>query len=292
MDNDDHVTKFETIQSLNAYLGIESSNEFVSVIDLSEIDNVTHVVKYFGLYCVTCVFDDESEEHASRLYFIRPGQYGRYSSGVMPKCRGWILSFHPSLLQGTLLANRMSEYTFFSESLPMPLYLDEEQTRLVDNCMRSLRAEQYHEIDHYSKRILASGIAVLLSQCMRFSYKQIGNASIRNSDIVRRVDILLNDHFSSPTHDKVLPTVAWCADKLQLSPNYFGDLMRKHGGIAAQEHIHRRIVEEIKTYLERDKCSIGHIADKLGFKHPHHLSRLFRKAEGCTPMEYRHRLLK
>lgn len=293
MDIGDHVTKFETIQSLNDYLQVESSNNLVSVIDLSQINNVTHVVKYFGLYCVTCALsEDENSDYASRLYFIRPGQYGRYSSGDIQPSRGWLLCFDPALLQGTLLANRMSEYSFFAEPLSMPLYLDEEQTKLVDSCMRSIRNEQYRELDRYSKRIFASGIAVLLTQCLRFNDKQSSVHTNRNSDIVRRVDILLNEHFSSQATNKVLPTVAWCAEKLQLSSNYFGDLMRKHGGVSAQEHIHCRIVEEIKTYLERDTCSIGHIADRLGFKHPHHLSRLFRKSVGCTPMEYRQRMSK
>ncbi len=290
MDINDQVVKFETIESINTYLGLESPSEFVSVINLEDIKDVTYVVKYFGLYCVMCIFDNiERVGHAARIYFVKPGQYGHYSAGAWSQHKGWLLCFHPDLLQGTLLANRMSEYSFFSEPLSTTLYLDEDGASLVDNCMRSLRGEQYRPCDRYTKRIFASGIAVLLTQCLRFYDRQADDGSLRNNDIVRRVDILLNEHFSTPAANKILPNVAWCADKLHLSPNYFGDLMRKHGGVSAQEHIHRRIVDEIKTYLERDNCSIGHIADKLGFKHPHHLSRLFRKAEGCTPLDYRRR---
>ena len=291
MDIERHVVTLDTVKSFSDYLCVESTNDMVGVIDLWEVGNITHVAKYFGLYCVVCVFsDDASADYAARLYFIRPGQYGRYSSGVSPRVRGWILCFHPDMLHGTLLANRMSEYSFFNESSSNVMYLDAEESQLVDKCISSIRAEIYHPCDRFTRRIFAAGIAVLLTQCLRLYDHCNGENALRNRDIVRRVDILLNDHFSSPIGNRILPTVSWCAKQLRLSPNYLGDLMRKHGGVSAQEHIHRRIVEEIKTYLERNTCSIGHIAHILGFKHPHHLSRIFRKAVGCTPQEYRQRL--
>lgn len=290
MATENFVRRFETVESLNDYLGVKSVNPYVSVINLWDVGSISHMVKYFGLYCVTCVFDEvERAGYSARLYFTEPGQYGHYNSGISPRIKGWILCFHPDLLQGTLLANRMSEYTFFSDIKSMPLYLDSNSASIIDNCMRSILAEIAYPQDCYTKRIVAAGIAVLLTQCLRFYNIQNDDNSIRNSDIVRRVDMLLNTHFSTPDSNKILPNVGWCADQLGLSHNYFGDLMRKYGGCSAQEHLHYRIVEEVKLYLDRESCSIGHIADMMGFKHSHHLSRLFRKVEGCTPMEYRRR---
>ena len=292
MDKEAQILKLDTIQSLNDYLGVKSPNSLFTVIDLSEVGDIEQVAKRYNLYCVILVHDDKRiQGHDAYLYFVRPGQYGRLSSGVMPRLKGWLLCFHPDILQGTLLVNRMSEYAFFRDSMTDPLNLDKEDAALIDNYMRLLRVEQFREVDRYTKRIFASGMSVILTQCLRFYDRQLGCVEHGNNDIVRRVDILLNELFSSPVRSRELPTVAWCAEKLNLSANYLGDLMRKHGNISAQEHIHRRIVDEIKTYLERDNCSIGHIAYVLGFKHPHHLSRLFRKAEGCTPIEYRHRFL-
>ena len=290
MDNQTPILKLDTIQSLCDYLGIKSSNSLFTVIDLYEVGDIKQVAKRYNLYSVIMVRDEKRiAGHDAYLYFIRPGQYSRLSSGVLPRLKGWMLCFHPDILQGTLLVNRMSEYAFFRESSSEPLNLDNAEAALVDNYMRLLYDEQFREEDRYTRRIFASGMSVILTQCLRFYDRQLGCVEQGNNDIVRRVDILLNDHFSSPVRSRELPTVAWCAEKLNLSANYLGDLMRKHGNISAQEHIHRRIVEEIKIYLERDNCSIGHIAYVLGFKHPHHLSRLFRKVEGCTPIEYRQR---
>ena len=290
MSNHTKVLKLDTIQSLNDYLGVKSPNSLFTVVDLWQVGDIKQVAKHYNLYCVILVRDEQRVRgHDAYLYFIRPGQYSRLSSGVVPRLKGWLLCFHPDILQGTLLVHRMSEYAFFRDSSADPLNLDKEDAVLIDNYMRLLYDEQFREEDRYTKRIFASGMSVILTQCLRLYDRQLGCVEYGNNDIVRRVDILLNDHFSSPVRSRELPTVAWCAEKLNLSANYLGDLMRKHGNVSAQEHIHRRIVDEIKTYLEPDNCSIGHIAYMLGFKHPHHLSRLFRKVEGCTPIEYRHR---
>ena len=293
MSNHTKVLKLDTIQSLNDYLGVKSPNSLFTVVDLWQVGDIKQVAKHYNLYCVILVRDEQRVRgHDAYLYFIRPGQYSRLSSGVVPRLKGWLLCFHPDILQGTLLVHRMSEYAFFRDSSADPLNLDKEDAVLIDNYMRLLYDEQFREEDRYTKRIFASGMSVILTQCLRLYDRQLGCVEYGNNDIVRRVDILLNDHFSSPVRSRELPTVAWCAEKLNLSANYLGDLMRKHGNVSAQEHIHRRIVDEIKTYLEPDNCSIGHIAYMLGFKHPHHLSRLFRKVEGCTPIEYRHRCKK
>ena len=119
--NNDYVTAFDTVQTVAEYLGVPLSNDLVSVIDLEEVGTVTHVVKRFGLYCVTCVVEEDNNAgYAARLYFTKPGQYGRYSSGVSVPSKGWLLCFHPDVLQGTLLANRMSDYYFFGELHSMP----------------------------------------------------------------------------------------------------------------------------------------------------------------------------
>ena len=185
--SNDHITAFDTVKAVTEYLGVQSSNDLVSVISLEEVGPVTHVVKRFGLYCVTCVFEEDANTgYAARLYFIKPGQYGRYSSGVSAPSKGWLLCFHPDVLQGTLLANRMSDYYYFGELNLMPMYLDAEELQLVDNCMRSIRSEQHHKVDRYTNRIIVSGIAVLLTQCLRFyDRRDHDNKVVRNNDIMR-----------------------------------------------------------------------------------------------------------
>lgn len=82
-----------------------------------------------------------------------------------------------------------------------------------------------------------------------------------------------------------IPSVAWCAKELCLSPSYFGNLIKKETGITARDHIHRSIIEMAKNKLINGE-QITQIAYDLGFEYPQHLSRLFKKYTGHAPSEY------
>ena len=83
-----------------------------------------------------------------------------------------------------------------------------------------------------------------------------------------------------------LPTVKYFADKVCLSPNYFGDLVKSETGRTAREHIQLKIVEKAKNALFEPESSTKQIADMLGFQYPQHFLRFFKKEVGCTPKEY------
>ena len=84
-----------------------------------------------------------------------------------------------------------------------------------------------------------------------------------------------------------LPSVKYFADRIYLSPNYFGDMIKKETGKTPQEHIQTKIIELAKEHILGAKETISEIAYRLGFQYPQHLNRLFKKRVGCTPNEYR-----
>ena len=84
-----------------------------------------------------------------------------------------------------------------------------------------------------------------------------------------------------------LPSVQFCAEQLHLSSNYFGDLIKKETGKSAQEYIQLMTIERAKELLIGSDKSISEIAYELGFKYPHHFSRMFKKIVKITPNEYK-----
>jgi AraC family transcriptional activator of pobA len=84
-----------------------------------------------------------------------------------------------------------------------------------------------------------------------------------------------------------LPSVSYCSDQLHLSANYFGDLIKKETGKSAQEYIQNKVIEVAKERIFDTGKSISEIAYELGFKHPQHFARMFRKETGKSPTEYR-----
>ena len=111
-----------------------------------------------------------------------------------------------------------------------------------------------------------------------------------NKNLLTRFEELLRDYFTSDKPQSLgLPSVAWCADRLHLSANYFGDLIKKETGKSAQEYIQLKMIDAAKESLLDPDKTIGQVAGELGFQYPQHFVRFFRRHAGCTPNQYRTR---
>lgn len=98
----------------------------------------------------------------------------------------------------------------------------------------------------------------------------------------------MNEYFASDRPSKEgLPEVKMFASQLCLSPNYFGDLIRKECGISPQEYIQNAIIRLAKERLMDMSSTVAQVADSLGFQYSPYFSRLFKKVVGQTPSEFR-----
>ena len=70
-----------------------------------------------------------------------------------------------------------------------------------------------------------------------------------------------------------------------MSPNYFGDVIKKTTSETAGSHIRRMVIQLAKNGLAAGE-TVSQVSDRLGFEYPQHLSRMFKKQEGITPSEY------
>lgn len=74
--------------------------------------------------------------------------------------------------------------------------------------------------------------------------------------------------------------------KLNLSANYFRDLIKKETGKTAQEYIQSKVIDVAKEKIFDQTKSVSQIAYELGFKYPQHFARLFKQRVGQSPNEY------
>jgi AraC-like DNA-binding protein len=86
------------------------------------------------------------------------------------------------------------------------------------------------------------------------------------------------------------PTVSYCASKLTLSANYFGDLVRQQLGVSAQEFIQSYLISLAIEKLTNGSMSVMEIAYDLGFEYPNHFSRFFKNQTGLSPSNYKIKL--
>ena len=84
-----------------------------------------------------------------------------------------------------------------------------------------------------------------------------------------------------------IPTVAYFADKCNLTAGYFGELVKVETGRTAQDFIADHIVRRAKELLNSQILTIAQVSDRLGFGYPQHFVRFFKRKTGKTPTEYR-----
>lgn len=142
--------------------------------------------------------------------------------------------------------------------------------------------------DKHSNLIIASAIELLLNYCTRFYDRQFITRKKENKDTLGSFEALLNDYFTSDKPSKFgTPTVAYCADQLHLSANYFGDLIKKETGLSAQEYILAKTMDTAKELLADPTKSVSDVAYALGYQYPQYFSKAFKRVVGCSPNEYR-----
>ena len=143
-------------------------------------------------------------------------------------------------------------------------------------------------MDGYSQDLIVSNIELLLNYCARYYSRQFFTRKNANLDIVSKVDHILRAYFENEeTRNSGVPTVKELAGKVNLSPNYLSDLLKRETGLNAQDHIHYFIIEQAKNILMQTNQSVSEVAFSLGFEYPQYFSRLFKQKTGKTPLEYR-----
>jgi AraC-like DNA-binding protein len=202
---------------------------------------------------------------------------------------GWGLFFHSEFIRNTTLGKKIAEYTFFRYEENEALHLSFDEKNILNTLLKQMEKEYQTNIDIYSQGLLLSNLELLLNYCMRFYGRQFFTRTNQNKDIITKFEQLLIEYIHSerPNYSE-LPTVKFCAEKLNLSPNYLSDLLKSETGKNTQEHIHYHLLDKAKTLLQGSNQTISEIAYELGFEYPQNFSKLFKKKFGISPTDYRH----
>lgn len=223
------------------------------------------------------------------LVFFSPNQIiTSEPEGELHQPFGTALIFHPDFIAGTSLGKQIHEYSFFGYQSNEALHLSEKERSVVNQCFDNISSEIGQNIDRHSKKLIIANLELLLKYCTRFYDRQFITRENANQGIIERFETMLNEYiFSEKLKIEGLPSVAYFADELHLSANYFGDLIKKETGKSALDFIHLRLLETAKEKVLDTTKSISEVAFDLGFKYPQHFTRLFKQKVGISPNEYR-----
>lgn len=294
----ERILKIDTVHQYNEYIGVDTQHPLVSVINLSEVPQIINFKMQVGIYavflknikCGDMIYGCRNYDYEDgTLVFISPGQvYGIDSKGVPIVPSGYALVFHPDLIKGTSLSKSIQDYSFFSYDVNEALHLSKKEMKTIKQSLEKIAEETALNIDKHSKTLIVSNLELFLNYCMRYYDRQFITRSNENKDILVRFEQLLKDYFQSGKAEQLgLPSVTWCAAELFLSPNYFGDLVKKETGSTALDYIQGKVIEEAKRIIFDSSKSLNEVAGTLGFRYQQHFTRLFKQKTGMTPNEYR-----
>lgn len=294
--------KINTITELHEAFGYRKpSHPLISVIDLSDVVisqeilnlkigtpfyNVTLKTKTSQLFKYGREYFDFSE---GCLFGIAPNQIVEVDeTSEKGDMGGWALYFHPDLIRGYNLLNKISDYGFFTYETKEALHLSEKEKTTLNDIVLKIAEEYESNLDEFSQDVLVSNIELLFNYIKRFYSRQFITRKNQNTTIVSQFNYLLKDYFDSEkTRKNGLPKVHYFAGKLHLSDSYLSDLLKRETGENAQDIIHFYVIEKAKNNLVNTDKSISEIAFELGFEYPQYFSRLFKNKTGQTPKEYR-----
>lgn len=294
----DKIIRLDTVDDYNKLFGFETRHPLVSVVDLKDATRVPkRVTVNYGIYavflkdtrCGTLRYGRQKYDYQEgTVTSFAPGQVveTEMDENVKPAARGVL--FHPDIIKGTSLGQEIRSYSFFSYSSNEALHLSLREREIFSDCLDKISLELDHSIDRLSKRLISRNIQLLLDYCLRFYERQFITRAEANGTVLSRFENLLDEYFeNSSAQTEGLPTVRYFADKVCLSPNYFGDLVKKETGKTPQEYIQNKIIDLAKEIIIGTDKTVSEIAYELGFQYSQHFSRIFKKNVGCTPLEYR-----
>ena len=294
----DKIVKLKDVTQFNTERGQVTLHPLVTVLDQSKSKPIL-ATRYFSELYVIFLKDVKCEEfqygrnqydyQEETLIFVAPGQvFGFAEKEKMLQPRGWVLSFHPDLIHGTSLGRQIKNYGFFSYDVNEALHVSNQERQLVLECFKKIRYELKRAIDKHSKTLIVSNIELVLNYCERFYDRQFITRDNLHKDVFTKLEGLIDEYFQSAKPQTLgLPSVSYCAEQLNLSAKYFGDLVKKETGKTAQEYIQGKLIDVAKERICDDSKSISEVAYEMGFKYPSHFTRLFKQRVGQSPNDYR-----
>jgi AraC family transcriptional activator of pobA len=199
---------------------------------------------------------------------------------VEPTYTGMYLQLSKKIIE----ENRFLFKTYLDYGQHEALSLTEDELQEVRTVFQLMM--KYYQTEKKDFNVLLSYVNVLISLVEAFYKRQFATDPKEYNRIVTEFQQSLIDYYARPA--KQLPSVQYFADKLALTPNYFGDIIKHFTQKSPLENIHEFIVRKAKDLLSQNtRMNSAEVGYELGFEYPNYFSKFFKKQTGLSPKEYR-----
>lgn len=290
------MTLFKDIESFNKYLGLPKpldSNIDIGYYDVNKmrlksesvsIDFYRISIKSNFIDKSVSDFNPDKNKPVNALFFNSP-EAALNGWDIEPTFNGIYLQFSKKLIED----NRFLFKNYYDYGEHEPLFLlekEEQEIRTIFGLML-----KYYDTRKENLSVLLSYVHVLVSLVESFYKRQFLSNPVQYSPIVSEFQQLLINYYNQPINQ--IPTVQYFAEKLGLTPNYLGDIIKHFTQKSAIENIHEFVMVKAKEMLEkRNDLNTTEIAYALGFEYPNYFSKFFKKQLNLAPKQYRLQVIK
>lgn len=223
-------------------------------------------------------------EPISAVFFNTPDLIIEPGWDAEPTYTGMYLQLSKKVIE----ENRFLFKTYLDYGQHEALFITEDEIREVSSIFELMY--KYYESEKKDFGVLLSYANVLICLVEAFYKRQFSTDPKQYSRIVTDFQQCLIEYYNQPV--KQLPNVQYFADKLGLTANYLGDIIKHFTQKSAIENIHEFVIKKAKELLENSEMKNTEVAYELGFEYPNYFSKFFKKIAGVTPKEYRQQYVK
>lgn len=295
--------RFDSIAAFHSFCNLPNpEHPLISLIDYSKVSYPVneHELKWVQNFYsiglkrnVNAKFNYGQQQYdfdSGILSFISPLQFLKLeiNPDAVVEPTGWLLLIHPDFLWNTSLTKKIKSYDFFKYAANEALFLSDKEEKIIVDILQNIEKEYQSNLDKFSQELIIAQLDMLLIYAERYYERQFFTRKKSNHELLERFEKVLTDSFESCNlMEKGIPTVTAIAEKLNISPNYLGTLLRLNTQQNTQQHIQNKLIDFAKERLSTTSLSVSEIAYELGFEHPQSFSKLFKQKTNQTPMEFR-----
>ena len=216
----------------------------------------------------------------SAIFFNTPDLIIEPGWDAEPTFTGMYLQLSKKIIE----ENRFLFKTYLDYGQHEALYLTNEEVEEISAVFQLML--KYYESEKRHFGVLLSYVNVVISLVEAFYKRQFSTDPRQYNRVVTDFQQSLIDYYNQPV--KQLPNVQYFADKLGLTANYLGDIIKHFTQKSALENIHEFVIKKAKELLKQNtEMNTTEIAYELGFEYPNYFSKFFKKQVGLSPKEYR-----
>ncbi|WP_295129323.1 AraC family transcriptional regulator [uncultured Chitinophaga sp.] len=214
----------------------------------------------------------------STIFCILPGQVHRL--GQSADGEGWMIAAEISWVNEIYLDVLEAQV-----SQLRPLALNEGEASVLRDAMQLFsrvteRAGAFPLSSHIIRNLANTCIGLFAAAYLEKD-QSTENAESRPRSITRQFRKLVAKEY------KTLKSPAAYAAALNISPSYLNEAVKDNTGFPVSYWIHREITMEARRMLYYTDNNVKEIAWALGYEDPAYFTRLFTKAAGSSPQQFR-----